>query len=364
MLRNFSILSLAFFALSAVTEGIESIGELSLSGLLRNDAAVTSWESGKQSSSGQVNEFNDILETRLVLEVDREDWKYYGDARLYFYQGEAAKTEEGKIQTEEAKVMRSFLRYFSPIGTTTLGKTYINLGNSGVFNPFEIRKLVTYSDLSYAREGILAIEQQIPWQNTSGLQLFAGSHDEFDYDPYWGISPTLHIGSFQLGGVASHIEADQNNSGIFFKGDAFLGINGSYNAVIDDEGNYRYSEAVLGSDYSFYGKWFIQVDYYFNESGAKEPDDYSYDENSYLLGRHYGFASLTWAIDEFMQTSLYAFINAADGSTFIIPQFDYALSSGLTLTLLAAAPTGSGNVEFSQDSAGLATLLVRIEGRF
>ncbi len=337
--------------------------EISLTGALRNDAMVTSRRE-PAAYSDKLHEFNNILETGIVLEAENEDWKYYGDARAYFYEGSSVGSTSGNGRSEDVKLMRSFLRYTSGIGTTTLGKAFVNVGNGGLFNPFEIRKLVTFSDLSYTREGFLLASQTVNWQDTSELLVYAGSPNPFNYDPFWGISPGFHFSGMQGGLVVSHARADHNNAGIFLKGDYGAGFHGSWNTVLSDEGNYRYNEAVAGMDYSVNAQWFFDAGGYYNQSGADNPAEYETSETAYLSAEYYAFFSANYIPDEFLQMGVMAFINATDGSTLLLPSVTTFLSTGLSATLLFVLPTATGQTEFSQDLYGAATTLVRVEGKF
>ena len=326
---------------------------LSLTGLLRNDAIVV------KTSEGDNYQFYNILENRLIFESKRADWKYYADARAFVYGGEAS-TLYGENKVD---LMRAFIRYFSPIGDFTVGKTYVNFGNPGVFNPFEFDKSVQFTDLSYARQGLLAIEHYVPWQDHSGVKTYIGNTTPGEL--MWGVSPSIHAGTFNIGLVNNRTAPNKNTSGAYFKGDAFVGVQGSWAAHWDDAYNYEYSEGSGGVDYSFFdGDLIASALYYYNGIGALSVSDYSPQTDSFLLARHYTFATLNWSIDEFTSLQLASFINLTDYSAAIIPSFTTILSSGLSLTLQLAYFTADGNEEFSKTRAGVFSTMLRVEGKF
>ncbi|MDH4199710.1 MAG: hypothetical protein OEV66_04940 [Spirochaetia bacterium] len=330
---------------------------LTMSGLLRNDTFYIRMP----ESLLRQNMFADVLETRLILDRSRDDWSFYADGRLYINTGEFQNVY-GLIQL---KLMRTYLRWFSPVGDFTLGKTYVNFGNSGLFNPFEIDKSIQFTDLQYARAGLYALEYYLPWQDLSGLKVYTGYNDNFDYHPKWGISPGYHIGKFDLGAVFNHSDNNKNVSGLYFKGDAFAGINGSWGLYLNDKLEYSHSEASAGIDYSFFdGKVITTALFYFNENGAENYRNYKASADSFLLARYYAFLSFVWIIDEFWSASANVFMNLIDNSMVLLPSFSAVIANGLILTFQASFATALKDAEFSRDKMGDFTAMIRVEGKF
>jgi len=332
-------------------------GELKVSGLLREDAHYLYFPDNRERK----DYFANLLETRLILDRSREDWSFYADGRLYLYSGEFQKI----YGPTKLNLMRAMMRYFSPVGDFTLGKIYVNFGNSGLFNPFEIDKLVQLSDLQYAREGLYAFEYYFPWQELSGLKAYAGFHEPFKYNPVGGISPSWHIGKFDLGGVFNHSGPGKNLAGIYFKGDALVGIQGSWGAHTDDQLEYRYSEVSGGIDYSFLeGKIVATLLFYYNENGADDYKKYVYNNESFLLAKYYGFFSFAWMIDEFWNIQLNGLANFVDRSAVIMPNVSVLITNGLRLFIQMNYYTEKKDAEFSREKSGDFYALIRVEGKF
>lgn len=330
---------------------------LKINGLIRNDF----WYFRMPSNPKRSDLFANNLEARLILEHKRNDWDFYADGRFYFYQGEF----QTLYGTSRAVLMRAYMRYFSPIGDFTLGKTYVNFGNSGLFNPFEIDKSIQLADLQYAREGIYALEYYLPWQDLSGLKVYGGFTDAFNYNPMWGVAPGFHLGTFDLGAVWNHSDINKNITGLFFKGDLILGVQGSWGVHLDDKLQYDHSEASAGLDYSFFeGKVITTLLFYYNEMGATDVKKYQVSAGSYLLARYYLFFSLVWTIDEFWSIQANAFMNLIDQSMIILPVISVVVANGLTLVLQMNIPTASGNEEFSRKKSGDIGAMLRVEGKF
>jgi len=334
---------------------------LKISGLIRNDAFILNTNDGTK--------FADILETRLILDRKTEEWNFYADGRFFMNYGEQTKTG-----TElEAKLMRAFARYFSPIGDFTLGKTYVNLGNAGLFNPFETDKSVKITDVNYEKEGLLALEYEFPIGEVSGGKLYGGtSNIEISsgiYDPIYmgGLSLYTNAMSFDFGAIAMRNDTDKNLGGACFKGDLIVGIQGAYACHFDDSMEYTNSEANFGIDYSFFtGKLIFSLLFYFNQAG--ETDSSMYGDpaaiDSYFSSRYYIYGIVTYMHDEFLSANISNFTNLIDGSTILMPSLNITIANGLTMTLMVSFITGKGNDEFSRDQYGNFTSMIRVEGKF
>ena len=332
-------------------------GAAKITGLARNDA---------MGVAGDSFEFNDILETRLVVDADYKDWKFYGDGRVYVYYGEDAAAD----RYYRAVLLRSFVRYFAPIGDFTLGKTYINFGNTGTFNIFEFSKDINFNDLAYDKEGILALEYAFYSGDSFMGKCYGGMYhaDPFNQVPpayCGGLSLGGNAGSFDFAFVANRIDTDRNIMGLYFKGDAEVGIQASYGFHFNDPFSRYFSEASAGIDYSFLdGHIITSVLFYFNERGRTVTGNQTYSNDYFLSARYYVYCSITAVVDEFLSTRVDYFINAVDGSLLVIPSLNYIIVDGLSLSLLVPVPVGHNHQEFSCDRSGYAGFVVRVEGKF
>lgn len=328
-----------------------------LTGTARNDAIGSIMPSF---------DFNDILETRLVIDADVSDWKFYGDGRVYAYYGEEA-AADGYY---DVKLMRSFIRYFSPIGDFTLGKTYINFGNAGTFNIFDSNKNVTFTDLTYDKEGILALEYMFYKDNYFSGKIYGGMYhlDIIDFTPpeyCGGFSFAGNADNFDFGMVANRMGNDRNLTGIYFKGDIEIGVQGAYGLHFDDRFDRYFSEANAGLDYSFLeGHLYLSLLFYMNGTGADTIGDYKYSADYFLSSRYYVYCNLTTMIDEFMSIQVDYFVNALDGSLLVLPSMKYTFLDGLSAQLIFSIPVGIDDQEFSYNRLGYLNFLFRVEGKF
>ncbi len=327
--------------------------EIKLGGLVRNDAYVSKVKDDAV--------FTDILESRLEFTAvsQSEDWKFFTDARLYLYYGKTANNV-----SFEAKVMRSFLRYFSPIGNFTLGKTYINFGNPGIFNLFEMNKTINFADLKYDRDGILAFEYDLSVSTAFFWKIYGSPDYKFDKSSY-GTSIGFNAGGFDFGAVANRKAINSNIAGVYFKGDLFFGVQGAYAMNFNDNGSTYHSEANFGVDYSFLeGNLILSALFYYNENGAASVESYVFSPNAFLFARYYIYANITGIIDEFISLQLSAFFNLIDGSILIIPAGNFKIANGLTVITQFLIMTGDGRMDFSRDRYSDFSVILRVEGKF
>jgi hypothetical protein len=347
--------------------------DIDITGALRNDAFLTKYKDD--------SEYGDILEAKIILQKKTDKWNLYIDGRAYLYYGYITEV----LGTSDAKLMRGFIRYFTEMGDFTLGKTYINFGNPGIFNPFELDKSVNLSDLSYTKEGIIALEYVFPLGELSGVKAYAG-HDSRISNYTTGLSLYSNAGNFDFGVVANrkgpkkitaenedlanqtqeNDDVGKNSGGFYLKGDLGVGVQGAYCYHIDDRKD-GFSEANLGIDYSFLdGHLILNAILYYNQSGADNTEEYQLtaEGDTYFLAKYYVYGNIIYIFDEFLSADIGCFANLNDKSTIVIPKLIIVIANGLTMTLQGAYITGTGNQEFSQDLLGQYSILLRVEAKF
>ncbi len=334
-----------------------SFAAIDLSGGIRNDAYFI-------KTTNNVN-FDDILETKLIFSRKAEEWRFYADLRVYAYYGTNLAPQSATPFNYGFDLLRAFIRYESPIGVWTAGKTYVNFGNYGIFNPFEMNKTVDFSDLSYDKDGFLAAQYDHAFNDLSGFKLFAGPQGGVTNSSLGG-SIYGHLETFDGGLVYNRLGLNTNRAGLYLKGDLEVGVNLSYAYHFDDYLTNNFSEASAGIDYGFFDeKLLVSLTYYYDEKGATNTNDYQpygFDD-VYFKARHYLFGDITYKYDEFLNFDLYLFLNLVDYSGVIAPSATYTLSDGLNITLMFSYITGYDQQEFSRDNLGEYSVLVRLDAK-
>lgn len=333
-----------------------------LSGVIRNDAAVL-----KTTNQFQ---FGDILENRLVFSRKTDDWRFYTDLRVFLYSGYVQ--PQVVLNTNMLPVAfavalpRMFIRWNTSVGSFTAGKTYINFGNFGLFNPFEVSKNINFSDLAYDKDGLIAFMWEFPFGELSGGKLYVSPSTGITNSAFGG-SLNVNLFQFDVGAVANRKDLNKNTAGLYFKGDIELGINGSWACHFDDRLTNVYSEASAGIDYSFLdGKLFTGLTFYYNERGAVNTNDYtnvSVTNDVYLKAKYYLYGTASYQHDEFLGFQMNVFFNLTDYSWLLSPSVSYVLADGLTGTFLFMAIFGDNSQEFSRRTYGEYAFLLRLEAK-
>jgi hypothetical protein len=329
--------------------------EIELSGAIRNDFMVL------KPTNASPN-YNNTLEMKLIFGRKTEEWKFYADARLSLYAGIITNYTGASVGLN---LLRAFIRYYSPIGAVTVGKTYMNYGIRGMFNPFEMVKNVNFTDLNYDLEGMVGLTWEPPFDDLSGMKIYVRPDTSLS-NSGGGLSIYTHLGTFDMGIVYNRKMWNQNVTGLYFKGDLEVGINGAWAYHFDDYGTNRFNEANFGIDYSFFeNKLIFMFVFYYDEYGAENPDKYNYfsREDKYFLAKYYLFGDISVVFDEFLSMQFDGFFNLVDGSGLFMPQIKYLLSDGLTVSALAGIPWGGDKSEFAPAKNGEYSLVGRFEAK-
>lgn len=344
-------------------------GEVELAGSLRNDAILL--------KTTNAYSFNNILENKLTFSRRTDDWRFYSDLRIDLLYGDIARqnirfalSPTVIINTNiminyNVSLMRMFLRYNSSVGDFTLGKTYVNFGSPGVFNPFEVSKSVNFNDLKADKEGIFALLYDLAFNELSGGKMYLSPSSDLTNGAA-GLSIYGNIAGFDAGLVYNRKAINTNLAGLYVKGDLEVGVNASWAFHFDDYYTNCYQEASAGIDYSFFdGKLVTALSVYFDERGANNTNDYkilgSFDR--YFNAMYYVYGNAMYSVDEFLSLQFNVFCNLVDGSGLLMPMASYALADGLNLSLQAGFITGVESQEFSRDKLGEYSVLIRLEGK-
>ncbi len=361
MVRLLRVISgcLAFSLLASVP----SQAELSLTGSLRNDAAW--WV---QDSSSQ---FVDLLENKWVIENKAEWWRFYADLRLWLLSGPLAEAAGASLAAGSApfavRIPRAFVRFSSDLGVFSLGKTYAAFGLLGVFNPFELDRSINVTDLGYVKEGVMGLTWELSLDELSGLQAYVSSEGNSQTTAA-GVGFETHALGFDAGLVALRRGTNQNQAGVFLKGDLEVEAQASLAWNANDRGQDGSWEAVAGLDYSLLdGEWLVGAQYaYKGRSADREanPSGLAISAAGTFGGRQYLYAWLSYVPDQFFQARCDLFCNVEDRSSLVVPSATWVLADGLSATLLGMVPTGAGWAEYGYESLGRAAVVARAEAKF
>ncbi len=120
-----------------------------------------------------------------------------------------------------------------------------------------------------------------------------------------------------------------------------------------------YLQLLAGSDYTFENGLYFMAEYYRNNNGQTDRDDYTFDDwanylegTSESLGRDYGFAMIQYPLTELMNGSFYASYNLNDGSAILYPWVDFTLGDNIETDIVLYIPIGSKNSEYGVSDVG------------
>ncbi len=305
-------------------------------------------------------QYSNVMENRFTLQKKNNLWKYYFDFRLYFYSGEI----ESLYGNFNYKLVRGFIKYFSNIGTFIIGKTYVNFGNYSIFNPFDMDKNINFNDISYDKEGKLALVYDFSFSKLSGGKVYVSPNKDLQYSLI-GSSIYFNILKFDLGFIINRYKRDNIITGISFKGDLLLTIFGNIAQHFNDNFQKKFLEANIGLEH-YIGNLFIQFIYYFNEIGKDRISQYTflYNNDHYFQAKHYGFVNISYMYDYFLNFYGYSFINFIDGSSLDLIGSDITINNGFNIFLEIFALTGTGSEEFSASLYGSYGILCRFQVKF
>lgn len=287
---KYIFLSVLVVIFTASARGASS-ADINITGGLRNDSDI--------SSLSNICNFADIEENKIVLTENMPDYRFYSDARIYLFYGVnppvpsniSTGTTNGAIS-----LLRAFIRYSAgDSGNITAGKTYVNFGEPGVFNPFETVKNVSLDDLNNEKDGELAFmdEFQLGSSSLAGGKIYVSPQAGLSNSAA-GASVYDNISGFDAGAVYNRKTPGWNVTGFYFKGDPCgdngIGVNGSGAFHFNDFGTSNFSEVTMGGDYSFFEDALIaELDFYYDSEGAENPAGYDYlsPDDKYFIAKYY-----------------------------------------------------------------------------
>lgn len=258
-------------------------------------------------------------------------------------------------------IARLYMKINNGIAIWTIGRTYLNFGETYMFNVLEWYKNFSFTDPLATKPAVNLVSVDIALGEYGKIKMFGGSDDNWKH-PIGGAELILGMSGFEAGLDYQYKGTNQNVIGAFFKADVFITIYGSYalhvNNVLVDKDKMKIShEASFGGDYSFRvfetSKLVIQQIFYINSIGAKTDSELLTTAfgDYYFRGFAYSYTSLQLTIDEFYSVQADCFVNMLDGSGVVLPQFRMNVFSNLTLDALVAVFFGKKGSEFGPSSA-------------
>jgi hypothetical protein len=269
-------------------------------------------------------------------------------------------------------VDRLYLKFPVSRADVIFGKQRIAWGSGTIFSPTDSFNRPNPLSLSGRKEGINALVTKIFAGDLSALDLVMAPADVFKR-----IDGEINLGRLKYSKFASRLTfnkfkadmalsyqydgASQNHiCGLDIKGDLKLGYHLETVFVIGEdalnsESVKNYWQSVFGLDYSFWGKWILLSEYFYNGSGRAKKADLSASDFSLLdefKYRHYLYSQIAYQHDIFLGASVFLLWNMVDGSFIISPGINYSLFQNTDLNLYSQFFSGDETDEYGPARLG------------
>lgn len=338
--------------------------QMSISGSLENQAMLL-------VGKGYKTDFFDTSVLKIVNEYKDENFRVFADIRLGLLYGFDVSTlslsqtattsqsfyfNQGKT-TLALDIARLYTKIKAgSIASITVGRSYLNFGESYLFNPLEWYKNFSLVDPLATKPAVNMLAVDIGINDYSKLKMFTGSDDTFK-QLLGGVELLFGLSGVEFGVDYQYKGENKNLAGVFFKADMVITLFGSYaynfnNLLVDTDKNNFSHEGFLGLDYSFRvfeaSSLVVQEILYVNSLGAKKKSELLTTPlgDYYFRGFAYSYTSLALAIDEFYSINLACLVNVIDGSGAVMPDFLFNIYNNLSFGTTLAVYFGGDGTEF------------------
>ena len=244
---------------------------------------------------------------------------------------------------------RAAVQFSTDFADFSIGRDAIAWGSARIINPTDIIAPYTYDQLDTEdRVGVDAARVRIPVGVMGEVDTGYIFGNNFDFDKSAAFLRTqLNAAETDFSILLLEFQRD-----LLIGLDVARGIGGAgfwletayvLTAPFDDEpdASEDYLRTSVGLDYSFGGETYAFIEYHFNGTGAKRPQNYltnleqsAYTRGGvYLLGRHYLAPGFTHQLTPLISFSGQMLFNLSDPSTWVAPQVAYNVAEDIHLSV-------------------------------
>lgn len=207
------------------------------------------------------------------------------------------------------------------------GKQRLYWGVARVFRPLDIFNPINYYEPSYERPGSNALLGYLALGDLTSIRAVMV--------PRFSIKQSIAGVRFGTNLLQNDIGLnfmDQRNPqktimGFEIAGELAVGYWGEFSYTWED--TIRYGKASIGMDYTFPFMLYGMVEYFFDESGERDKNEYDIsqiaDGTRVTLAQQYVYLSLGLAYNPFFRPAVNSIVNIDDGGVILIPQVSYAI---------------------------------------
>ena len=273
--------------------------------------------------------------------------------------------------TDDNFLDNAYVTIYSKHVNIRIGKQQLPWGTGYSWNPTDIFNAKNMMDPTYEKVGVNAFKLELPFGKAGMLTGIVGIGDEWENSTK-AVKAKEHIFGYDLSACFvekirdsfdyirfSSISEKHRLYGGDFSGELFgLGIwaEGAYNTMEMSE---DFGQYLVGTDFTFENGMYLTGEYYRNEPGKSDKDEYTFDDWMRLLGfdgenlgRDYIYAGEMYPVTELLNWSNYIILNINDKSGMFFPWFDYSFNDNTEMILVGYIPFGDKDTEFGEFGIG------------
>ncbi|MDI6735902.1 MAG: hypothetical protein QME42_06885 [bacterium] len=228
---------------------------------------------------------------------------------------------------------RAYLSYTNSLFILHIGRQRIPWGVTRVWSPLDYFNPVDPIVIEKTeRVGVDAINVEIPIGILSEIDFVYSLYDDFDSSSIMASRIKTNLKQYDLSIIFGKFKKDKiigsGISGNLFKG----GFRGEWTYTFAQSEN-DYYEIVLSGDYTFQNSFFILIEYYFNDQGKDDEDDYQWDKlvngDILNLSRNYLYLGIGYDLTPLIRIENNSVYNIDDHSASIEPLFKYSFLANM-----------------------------------
>ncbi len=251
----------------------------------------------------------------------------------------------------------------------TIGRFLPTWGKGKIFRPLDIFRPQTYFLNMLSFQGVDGFSVKYYLSNLSSVQFIAiPSFDIRNFMPHinpsftntinhtlTGLNLETHIATFDNNIIfVKDTSAGNNIAGMAFKGDVVIGIWGEFFYSFDNKIKSDAFRCAFGADYSFEKYFFMSLEYFYDESGMKDYNDYIVLMRipRMTFGKEYIMFDFNVLTYEELNYGITYLGNLIDKSFILFPYFRCEIIENGILGISLYHFNGKSNREFAPDKYG------------
>ncbi|HTY13401.1 MAG TPA: hypothetical protein VMD02_04355 [Candidatus Omnitrophota bacterium] len=331
------LLLLMMGAFPAIALSFGGSYENDLLGLMKNDGS---------------NAVGDLNRLRIKLDHDFSDrLTVHVEPRYYLLSKSKDIPLTGASDLSQVAWDRVYAKYRADRWSLTAGKQRIAWGTGYIWNPVDIFNpmVLSFAVRDEDKINVESLRLEVPVGEAGGIDAFVLTGKPWEQTTK-GIRVRGTQGLFDL--ALSYVDqgALGHQIGLETAGDIVkdVGLRGEVAFKTGAVGN-NYIQAVAGGDYTLENGIGLNLEYYYNGSGNRDRNDYSWGADP--VGMDYLFLSGNKILDELTTVTVSLLTNMDDQSFMIYPQYARNIGQNLDLNLEAMLLGGPGGSEFVPPAA-------------